>query len=96
MSMTYLRLRDMKGSADVSAMDYETFGAYLAMCARSLARAHARTGDEANIHAYIGRDDSFVEAIGSFAIAYADQTEQDYQALVNAVKSGRIVAETGV
>lgn len=90
------QLRDMKGSADVSAMDYETFGAYLAMCARCLARAHARTGDEANIHAYIGRDNSFVEAIGNFAIAYADQTEQDYQALVNAVKSGRIVAETGV
>jgi len=90
------QLKDLKGSADISVMDYETIDAYLMMCAKCLARAHARTGNEAKIHAYIGRDASFEEAIGKFAIAYADQTEQDYQALVNAVKSGRIEAETGV
>ena len=66
------------------------------MCAKCLARAHARTGDETKTHAYIGEDDSFAEAVGEFAVAYADQTEQDHQALVDAVKTGRIIAETGV
>ena len=31
-----------------------------------------------------------------FSMAYADQVELDYQALVEAVKSGRITAETGI
>jgi RPA family protein len=38
----------------------------------------------------------FDTAIGDFAVAYADQTERDYQALVDAVNTGRIVAETGI
>jgi Uncharacterized protein conserved in bacteria (DUF2252) len=39
--------------------------------------------------------DEFDKAIAAFAIAYADQTERDYQALA-AAKSGRIQAETGL
>ncbi len=38
----------------------------------------------------------FEEAIADFAVAYVDQTERDYQALVDAVKSGRLTAETGI
>jgi uncharacterized protein (DUF2252 family) len=90
------QLKDMKGSAEVSEMDYESFKSYLGVCAGCLARAHARTGDEASISGYIGKNDSFAEAIGDFAVAYADQTERDYQALVDAVKSGRIEAKTGI
>ena len=36
------------------------------------------------------------EAIANFAVAYADQTERDYQALVDGVKSDRIAAETDI
>ena len=90
------QLKDMKGSAEVSEMDYENIRTYLGVCAVCLARAHARTGDEASIAGYIGKKDSFPQAIGDFAVAYADQTERDYQALVDAVDSGRIVAETGI
>jgi uncharacterized protein (DUF2252 family) len=90
------QLKDMKGSAEVSEMDYDSLRTYLGVCAVCLARAHARTGDEASITGYIGKNDSFPKAIGEFAVAYADQTERDYQALVEAVESGRIVAETGV
>jgi len=36
------------------------------------------------------------EAIADFAEAYAEQTERDHAALVAAVESGRIKAETGV
>jgi hypothetical protein len=38
---------------------------------------------------------TFDDAIVSFAVAYANQTERDHGALVTAVKSGRIHAETG-
>jgi hypothetical protein len=90
------QLKDMKGSAEVTEMDYDSFRTYLGVCAWCLARAHARTGDETSIAGYIGKKDAFAEAIGNFAVAYADQTERDYQALVKAVKSGRIPAETGI
>jgi uncharacterized protein (DUF2252 family) len=90
------QLKDMKGSADVGAMDYDSFRTYAGVCAWCLARAHSRTGDEASIFGYIGKSDAFSDAIGEFAIAYADQTERDYQLLVEAVKSGRVAAEIGV
>jgi uncharacterized protein (DUF2252 family) len=90
------QLKDMKGSAEVGAMGYDHFRTYAGICAWCLARAHARTGDEAGIYGYIGKNDAFSEAIGDFALAYADQTERDYQLLVEAVKSGRVAAETGV
>jgi uncharacterized protein (DUF2252 family) len=90
------QLKDMKGSADVGAMDEAGFRTYVALCAWCLARAHARTGDEASIRGYIGKNNRFARAIADFALAYADQTERDYEALVRAVESGRIAAETGI
>jgi len=90
------QLKDMKGSAEVNEMDYDSLRTYLGVCAVCLARAHARTGDRDSISGYIGKKDSFPQAIGDFAVAYADQTESDYQRLVEAVKSGQIIAETGV
>ncbi|MFN2174709.1 MAG: DUF2252 domain-containing protein [Anaerolineales bacterium] len=90
------QLKDMKGSADISAMDKESLHTYLSVCSLCLARAHARTADNAGISGYLGKNDSFPKAIGDFAVAYADQTERDYNLLVKAVKSGRLPAETGV
>jgi uncharacterized protein (DUF2252 family) len=90
------QLKDMKGSADIPDMDEAAMRTYLGVCSLCLASAHARTGDEAQIWGYIGRSNRFAEAIGDFAVAYADQTERDYQSLVQAVKSGRVQAETGV
>jgi hypothetical protein len=90
------QLKDMKGSADISSMDEAIFKTYVALCAVCLARAHARTGDEASVWGYIGGNDKFAKAIGDFAVAYADQTERDHQALVDAIASGRIEAETGI
>lgn len=66
--------------------------AYSALCGWALARAHARSGDAATISGYLGKSDRFECAIADFAVAYADRTEQDHQALVAAVKSGRIQA----
>jgi predicted alpha/beta hydrolase len=86
----------MKGSVDVSLLDEYGLGTYLAVCSICLARAHARSGDAAAISGYLGQGKAFEEAIADFATAYADQTERDYQALVDAVKSGCIAAETGI
>ena len=90
------QLKDMKGSAKIEELDDEGLAAYLAVCAWCLARAHARTGDEIMIRGYLGSKATLAEPLAEFAVAYADQAEQDYQALVEAVESGRIIAQTGV
>jgi Uncharacterized protein conserved in bacteria (DUF2252) len=69
---------------------------YARICAATLARAHARSGDRIAIASYLGNSDVFDRAIADFSSAYADQNERDYQALVQAVDSGRVVAQTGL
>ncbi|MCP4166219.1 MAG: DUF2252 domain-containing protein [Chloroflexi bacterium] len=90
------QLKDMKGSLNVTGLDKNGFETYLQVCASCLARAHARTGDAAAIAGYIGEGKTLAKAIANFADAYADQTEQDHQALVEAIESGRVTAETGI
>jgi hypothetical protein len=93
----YIRqLRDWKGSWPPEAMDPRVMSAYGRMCARTLARAHARSGDRIAIAGYLGASDVFDRSISEFAEAYADQNERDYQALKDAAASGRVVAKTGV
>ena len=69
---------------------------YARICGATLARAHARSGDRIAIASYLGNSDTFDRAIADFSAAYADQNERDYQALVDAVKSGRLEAQTGL
>ena len=69
---------------------------YLAVCSWCFARAHARSGDGIRIREYLGQNGDLARSIGDFAVAYADQAERDYAALVSAVKAGRIAAETGI
>jgi hypothetical protein len=93
----YVRqLRDWKFSVEIGTMRPEGLQMYAALCGWTLARAHARSGDRIAIAAYLGGSDVFDRAIAKFASAYADQNEHDYQALVDAVKSGRITAELGL
>jgi uncharacterized protein (DUF2252 family) len=90
------QLKDMKGSFDVTRLNAKGLGTYLGLCGVCLARAHARTGDPMAISGYLGSGDVFDNAISNFALVYADRTERDHRALVDAVESGRIVAEVGV
>jgi uncharacterized protein (DUF2252 family) len=93
----YIRqLRDWKGSADVDTMAATVMTVYSRICGATLARAHARSGDRIAIASYLGNSDVFDRAIADFSTAYADQNERDYQALVDAVDSGRLVAQTGL
>jgi uncharacterized protein (DUF2252 family) len=93
----YVRqLWDWKLSADVETMSPKEMIIYGEMCGWTLARAHARSGDRIAIAAYLGKGEAFDQALADFAVAYADQNQRDYQALVDAVKSERLKAETGV
>jgi predicted alpha/beta hydrolase len=55
-----------------------------------LARAHARSGDAAMIAGYMGSGQSFDDAIGEFAVEYADQNRSDYRAFTRAIREGKI------
>jgi uncharacterized protein (DUF2252 family) len=90
------QLKDWKGSAEIEQMLPSGMAAYGRLCGWTLARAHARTGDRIAIASYLGKGPSFDRAIVEFSHAYAEQNERDYKALADAVKSGRITAQTGV
>jgi len=90
----YVRqLRDWKLSLDIETMVPRGMRIYGALCGWTLARAHARSGDRIAIAAYLGRSDTFDQAVARFAAAYADQNERDHDALLAAAASGRITAE---
>ncbi|HEY5826241.1 MAG TPA: DUF2252 domain-containing protein [Cyclobacteriaceae bacterium] len=89
----YVRqLRDMKGGVefDPDKVQIENLPEYSRLCAWAMALAHAKSGDAAMISGYIGSNDELEKAMTRFALAYADQTEKDYQALVAAATTGRI------
>jgi uncharacterized protein (DUF2252 family) len=90
------QLRDMKGSAPVETMIPAALTFYGQVCGRTLARAHARSGDPVALAAYLGSKDKFDRAIVEFSERYADQNDQDYQAFFEAIRSGRIEALEGV
>ena len=62
----------------------EALSDYARLCGRTLARAHARSGDPAAMAGYMGKSEALDDAIASFAMAYADQTILDHAALVKA------------
>jgi uncharacterized protein (DUF2252 family) len=90
------QLRDMKGSAVVEAMIPAGLTFYARICGWTLARAHARSGDPVALAQYLGDGDAFDRSVTDFSARYADQNEQDFQAFVQAVRSGRLQAVEGV
>ncbi len=93
----YVRqLRDWKGAALVETMTPETMVVYARLCAWTLARAHARSGDRVAIASYLGGGDAFDRAIAHFSELYADQNERDYDALLQAETDGRLTARRGL
>ena len=82
--------RDMKRSVNLDVMTLGGFAGYAQACGRTLARAHARSGDAATISGYLGSGTAFDQAIASFADTYAAQVIRDYDALVTAARSGAV------
>lgn len=93
----YIRqLRDMKGSVAVDGLSGDGLARYGELCGRVLGRAHARAADPNAIAGYLGKAARFDEAMGQFAIAYADQTERDHARFLQAIDEGLITADAGV
>jgi len=92
----YVRqLRDGKISVDMTRLSLEGLELYADFCGRTLARAHARSGDAVAISAYLGSGDAFDRALEEFAGAYADQAEADHTRFLAAIDDGRLPAEAG-
>ncbi len=93
----YVRqLWDAKSSAHVELMPPHLLEVYGEVCGWTLARAHARSGDAIAMSAYLGKGNTFDQAMASFSEAYADQNERDYKTVQDAVRDGRIAAHMGL
>jgi uncharacterized protein (DUF2252 family) len=89
----YVRqLRDAKIKFPVEKFSKAKMVIFARWCGTSLAISHARSGDPALISGYLGRNDVFDEALASFSVAYADQTEKDHEALTRAIRAGKVKA----
>lgn len=88
----FRQLRDMRMTVDLASMSRQDWIEYVELCGWALARAHARTGDAARIAGYLGKNDTFDQAIAKFAAAYARQTERDYALLEKGIRNRRLPA----
>ena len=78
----YVRhLKNRRLAAIGGLMETKALPAYATLCGRTLARAHARTGDPAMIAGYVGASDALDDALAQFSMAYARQTVADHAKL---------------
>jgi uncharacterized protein (DUF2252 family) len=84
------QLNDHKGSIDLQRLRAGGLRSLALVAGELLARGHARSGDACQIRGYCGSGEKMAQALGDFAVQYADQTETDYRAFVAAIKSGKI------
>jgi uncharacterized protein (DUF2252 family) len=93
----YVRqFRDMKGAIPIDRIDATALADYAGVCGHLLAKGHARTSGASMIAGYLGASEKVDVAFARFAQAYADQTERDHQALVDAVAAGQLPVEHGI
>lgn len=93
----YVRqLNDAKIKPVVEIMKPSNLINYGRLCGHALARAHVRSGDPTVLSGYMGTSSTFENALTDFSEAYADQNERDHEALVEAVREGRIEADVEV
>ena len=92
----YVRqFRNMKGTIPLDAIDAAALTDYAGIVGHLLAKGHARTSGASMIAGYAGASDKLDQALAKFARAYADQTEADHAALVQAVRRGALPAAEG-
>ena len=85
------QFRDWKLSVDVSLLEAEGLTDYGRLCAWTLAKAHARSGDRESICAAIGSSNAFAASVLEQAVGHADQAQLDDQLLLTRIASGEIV-----
>jgi uncharacterized protein (DUF2252 family) len=90
----FRQLRDIKISMRVETFGKTEMPIYAGWCGQALALSHARSGDAAILSGYMGNSDTFDNAVAGFSFSYADQNEKDHEAMVRAIREGRLAAET--
>jgi uncharacterized protein (DUF2252 family) len=90
----FRQLRDMRMTIDVEDVSEQDWIEYIKLCGWALALAHSRTGDAGRIAGYLGKNDTFDQAIAKFAVDYADQTDRDHAVFVKAIRTRRLPART--
>lgn len=80
------QLRDHKASIEDTDLKGTGLAEYAEVCGELLAKGHARAGDPCTMYGYMGNSPKFDRAIAKFAMAYADQTEKDFEVFTRAVK----------
>jgi hypothetical protein len=90
----YVRqLWDMKIKPLVEIFTPSVMQQYAEICGRILARAHACSGDPAQISGYLGKGGKFDEAMADFSALYADQNDRDFEEFRKAVRAGKLPVE---
>lgn len=80
--MFYLRqLKNRRLGSIAELIEGKALASYATLCGRTLARAHARTGDPALMSGYLGNATVIDTALATFAMAYASQTVLDHAKL---------------
>jgi uncharacterized protein (DUF2252 family) len=83
------QLNDHKATLDIETLDAKSLLGYADLCGELFARGHARAGDPVTLAAYLGNNDRFDRALLTFARAYADKTEHDYDLFKHALNTGK-------
>jgi uncharacterized protein (DUF2252 family) len=86
------QLRDTKIGIRVETFRRLEMDLYAKWCGRALALSHARSGSAAVLSGYMGKSDTFDQAIAAFSMAYANQNEKDHAALESAIRTGKVKA----
>jgi uncharacterized protein (DUF2252 family) len=82
------QLSDHKSSIEPEKLNGRRLAEYSCACAELLAKGHARSSEPAVLASYLGKSGKAAQALLQFAIAYADQTEKDFNLLKKAMKGG--------
>ena len=84
----FRQLWDGKGKLAVEEMAPKCLRAFAGLCGKTLAFAHARSGDPARIDGYIDDGETFDDALVAVADRYAELTAADHDLLVEAIRDG--------
>lgn len=84
------RVKDSRLAAIGADVAQEGLEDYARLCGRTLARAHARSGNASMISGYLGKGAGFADAMTEFSEVYAQQTKIDWKNFVAALEHGRL------
>ena len=74
------QFRNLKGDIDPSELEKDHLDDYGRLAGALLARAHTRSLHPKLLAGYFADDSELDEAMGAYAVRYADQTEADHAA----------------